>query len=185
MNREKNQQALSNLGQTPMNTDENRTRKLVPQRAQERGLQAAETSARRCSLNRTIASVAFCGVNAALRARPSLRASLECGDSSPYLFSPNGADPYQPRAERSAALGWMPQGKSAQKGRPIGGAALENGSPLQGWDLSPPRTQGGALGWDGTAPLGLSRYKSPPSKPSASPIRVHPCPSVVKLFIVG
>ena len=40
-----------------------------------------------------------------------------------YLSSPNGAAPYQPRAERSAALGWIAKGNPALKGRAMGGAA--------------------------------------------------------------
>ena len=75
-----------------------------------------------------------------------------------YLFSPNGAAPYQPRAERSAALGWITKWNPALKGRPIGGAARDNGSPLQGFGTLPTPTQGDALGWYRTAPLGLNNY---------------------------
>ena len=73
-----------------------------------------------------------------------------------YLFSPNGAMLYQPRAERSVALGWTAKRKPALKGRPMGGAARENWSPLQGFGPSPTPTQGDALGWNGSAPLGLN-----------------------------
>ena len=76
----------------------------------------------------------------------------------PRLVSPNGAVPFQPRAKRSDALGWNAKGKAALKGRPIGGAAPGNGSPLQGFDAFPTPTQGGALGWYGAAPLGLNRH---------------------------
>ena len=76
-----------------------------------------------------------------------------------FLFSPNGADLSQPRAERSAALGWIAKGNPALKGRPMCGAARGNGSPLQGFVAWPASTQGDALGWNGSAPLGLNIYK--------------------------
>ena len=71
------------------------------------------------------------------------------------LSSPNGADSYQPRAERSDALGWIAVGNSALKGRAIAGAARRIGPPLQGFVATTTPTQGDALGWYGTAPLGL------------------------------
>ena len=74
-----------------------------------------------------------------------------------YVFSPNGAAPFQPRAERSAALGSIANGNPALKGRSMDGAARGNGSPLQGFGAYPTPTQGDALGWDGAAPLGLNR----------------------------
>ena len=86
---------------------------------------------------------------------------LSRGDSSPFLSSPNGAVPYQPRAERSAALGWIAKWNPALKGRSMGQAARENGSPLQGFGASPMPTQGDALGWYESAPLGLTRCSSP------------------------
>ena len=38
----------------------------------------------------------------------------------------------------------------------MGGAAREIGSPLQGYGSSPTPTQGDALGWYKSAPLGLN-----------------------------
>ena len=97
--------------------------------------------------------------------RPRLRKrACSAGDVEPraswgvYLFSPNGAVPSQPRAKRSAALGGIAYGNPALKARPMGGAARENGSPLQGCGAHPTSTQGVALGWYGNAPLGLNGY---------------------------
>ena len=74
------------------------------------------------------------------------------------MVSPNGAMTCQPRAKRSAALGWIAKINPALKGRTTGGAARGNGSPLQGLSASPTPTQGDALGWYMTAPLGLNTY---------------------------
>ena len=74
------------------------------------------------------------------------------------MFSPNGAMTYQPRAKRSAALGWIAKINPALKGRTTGGAARGNGSPLQGLSVSPMPTQGDALGWYESAPLGLNPF---------------------------
>ena len=73
-----------------------------------------------------------------------------------YLVSPNGAGPYQPRAKRSAALGWMAKWNLALKGRSMGGRVRGNGAPRQGFAASPTPTQGDALGWNSIAPLGLN-----------------------------
>ena len=70
--------------------------------------------------------------------------------------SPNGADSYQPRAERSAAMGWADRGNVALKWRSTGGVVRGTGSPLQGFGAPQIITQGDALGWNVIAPLGLN-----------------------------
>ena len=75
-----------------------------------------------------------------------------------FIFSPNGAMTYQPRAKRRAALGCIATWTLALKGRPMGGAGRGDGSPLQGLSASPTPTQGDALGWYMAAPLGLTTY---------------------------
>ena len=72
------------------------------------------------------------------------------------LISPNGAAPYQPRAKRSDALGGIAIGNPALKGRSIARATRGTGPPLQGFVATTTPTQGDALGWNGTAPLGLN-----------------------------
>ena len=42
----------------------------------------------------------------------------------------------------------------------MGGAARGNGSPLQGFEASPTPPPGDAVGWYGTAPVGLIRYRT-------------------------
>lgn len=61
-----------------------------------------------------------------------------------HLVSPNGADSYQPRAERRAALGLTGRRNIALKGRATDGVGRGTGSPLQGLDASSISTQGDA-----------------------------------------
>ena len=98
-------------------------------------------------LQKTRAVTEFC--------RPRALTRRFAGVFKPAL-SPNGAMTFQPRAERSAALGSLAKRKPALKGRSIRGAGRGIGSPLQGFGASPTPTQGDALGWNSFAPLGLN-----------------------------
>ena len=93
-----------------------------------------------------VSSEHFCGVNAALRGAHSV--------------SPNGAMTYQPRAERSAALGCRTERTASPEGvahgRPAGRGV---GRPFRALRTKATETQGDALGWNGSAPLGLNRYQ--------------------------
>ena len=98
------------------------------------------------------------------------RRSLECGDS--YLFSPNGALSFQPRASPWVLSSLVPE---ALKGRPTTPPACRRWHALTGLAvISGPQPRAAlrsALGWYGSAPLGLNTCgdKSPHSKIAGAP----------------
>ena len=76
-------------------------------------------------------------------------------------FSPNGAAPYQPRAERSAALGWIAQRIASPEGALHVRGAGGNEPPLQGFGISPHPNLGRCPRLKYRAPLGLNRHQTP------------------------
>ena len=77
--------------------------------------------------------------SASLHRRLRWPRSCDCATGSPQcLFSPNGAMTYQPRAERSEALGWITKGNPALKGRAIDGAARGHPRPIPVAQVSKP-----------------------------------------------
>ena len=78
-----------------------------------------------------------------------------------HTVSPNGATTYQPRAERSAALGCSTERTASPEGaaqsRPAGRGV---GRPFRALAVNATETQGDALGWYGIAPLGLNGYQA-------------------------
>ena len=108
------------------------------------------------------------------------RRHLACGNS--YRFSPNGALPFQPRAAPWVSASIV---SKALKGRPTIPAAYRRWSALSGLvvlSVSQPRASlRFALGWYGSAPLGLIRCRdqSPHSKSESIRLRLDlPSPSV-------
>ena len=104
-----------------------------------------------------------------------------CFRSAAYLFSPTGAVTYQPRTERSAALGWVNRWMPALKGHPMSGAARKHRSPLQGFGSFPTPTQDDALGWYGSAPLRLKTYPAARRPVLAS----RPCRPRSRISLIG
>ncbi len=78
-----------------------------------------------------------------------------------FSFSPNGAAPYQPRAEWSAALGWSVRKMPSPEGASHTRCGRENGPPLQGLDVSPRENLGRCPRLLGRAPLRLNHADSP------------------------
>ena len=75
-----------------------------------------------------------------------------------YVFSPNGADPFQPRASSWVGVGVGPKpgrGDLFSRAAPLIGRPFRAGIPLA---VQPGAALRSALGWYVTAPLGLNRY---------------------------
>ena len=107
------------------------------------------------SPERGVHAASACELKEALAKTTASDRPIATGPEGMNVVSPNGAMPYQPRAERSAALGWTTQWNIALKGRSMGGVMRCDGSPLQGFGPMAIPTQGDALGWNSIAPLGL------------------------------
>ena len=99
------------------------------------------------------------GAGAPRRSGAPVASSSDAGVG--YRFSPHGADPYQPRAERRAALGWIAQRNPALKGVSGVEERAERGSPRQDFGASPTPIHGAALvGSFSRFPVGLNRNYS-------------------------
>ena len=108
------------------------------------------------SPERGVHAASACELKEALAKTTASDRPIATGPEGMNVVSSNGAMPYQPRAERSAALGWTTQWNIALKGRSMGGVMRCDGSPLQGFGPMAIPTQGDALGWNSIAPLGLN-----------------------------